>query len=355
MGARGRRRLAEHRRRARPSSRSRWRSARCSRRSGAPRRWLWVVLVRAAAGRRARGWPTGSAASSAGSRVGGRGSAVAGVALAGGFALEAARGRRGAARDRGRARRGRVLARRAAARGAGAGRGVRAAAGGGVAVPGARRARWRGGATRARGRCWRALALLVPAAWFVPEWLGSGRRAALGRPRADPQPGPARARRRARARVAVGGGGAAAGAAVARASRSRCASRAPACSRAAGGAWVALVAAMAQAGFSGEPRYALPGVALLGVAGAAGLARAAPPRGDTVGLSPMKCLLAGAGRAAVALAAVPAVAELPRVRDRPGAPVGAGARPRRSGARGRRAARRCSPAGGRTSAPTAGR
>jgi hypothetical protein len=38
---------------------------------------------------------------------------------------------------------------------------------------------------------------------------------------------------------------------------------------------VLLVAAMAQAGFSGEPRYALPGVALLAVAGAAGLTRVA--------------------------------------------------------------------------------
>ena len=41
----------------------------------------------------------------------------------------------------------------------------------------------------------------------------------------------------------------------------------------AGLAWVVLVATMAQAGFSGEERYALPGVALVSVAGAAGLAR----------------------------------------------------------------------------------
>jgi hypothetical protein len=42
---------------------------------------------------------------------------------------------------------------------------------------------------------------------------------------------------------------------------------------AAGLAWITLVAAMAQAGFSGEPRYALPGAALVAIAGAAGLAR----------------------------------------------------------------------------------
>lgn len=40
-------------------------------------------------------------------------------------------------------------------------------------------------------------------------------------------------------------------------------------------AWLALVAAMAELGFSGEQRYALPGVAVLMVAGAAGLGRAA--------------------------------------------------------------------------------
>jgi hypothetical protein len=40
---------------------------------------------------------------------------------------------------------------------------------------------------------------------------------------------------------------------------------------AAGFAWIGLVAVMAQAGFSGEPRYALPGAALVSIAGAAGL------------------------------------------------------------------------------------
>lgn len=44
---------------------------------------------------------------------------------------------------------------------------------------------------------------------------------------------------------------------------------------AAGVAWLVLVAGMAQVGFSGEERYALPGVAAVTVAGAAGLARLA--------------------------------------------------------------------------------
>lgn len=43
-------------------------------------------------------------------------------------------------------------------------------------------------------------------------------------------------------------------------------------------AWVLLVAAMAELGFSGEQRYALPGVAVLTVAGAVGLGRGAAAR-----------------------------------------------------------------------------
>jgi uncharacterized protein YoaH (UPF0181 family) len=41
-------------------------------------------------------------------------------------------------------------------------------------------------------------------------------------------------------------------------------------------AWIGVVAAMAGAGFSGEPRYALVGAALIGVSGAAGLVVSAP-------------------------------------------------------------------------------
>ena len=51
----------------------------------------------------------------------------------------------------------------------------------------------------------------------------------------------------------------------------------------AGLAWIALVALMAQAGFSGEPRYSLPGGACVAVAGAAGAARARPAAGGLRG------------------------------------------------------------------------
>src|SRR6185503_1547854 len=68
----------------------------------------------------------------------------------------------------------------------------------------------------------------------------------------------------------------------------------------AGGAWVALVAAMAQAGFSGEPRYALPGVALLAVAAAAE--------------RPRRPALLAAAAAVLAVAVLPALAEVRGVR-----------------------------------------
>ena len=71
---------------------------------------------------------------------------------------------------------------------------------------------------------------------------------------------------------------------------------------ASGLAWLLLVAVMAQSGFSGEPRYALPGVAALTVAGAVGLAR----------------LAAGRPWAPVALAAAVVVAAVPRLGALPG-------------------------------------
>ena len=71
---------------------------------------------------------------------------------------------------------------------------------------------------------------------------------------------------------------------------------------AAGVAWILLVAVMAEAGFSGEWRYALPGAALLAVAGAVGLAR--QPR-----------LLAVAAVPLVVVAAV-RVADWPAIRER---------------------------------------
>jgi hypothetical protein len=85
---------------------------------------------------------------------------------------------------------------------------------------------------------------------------------------------------------------------------------------------------MAQAGFSGEPRYALPGVALLAVAGAAGLARTASAvaarashaREETLHRapdesSPRRLWVAVAVAAAVVVAAVPGLTNLRDVRD----------------------------------------
>jgi len=109
------------------------------------------------------------------------------------------------------------------------------------------------------------LALLVPLAWFVPEWIGSG----------DPLRSGARA-----LQPAVGDRPAGALASLAAAAGLvlwplwlGLLNRAAWPLAAAGAAWIALVAAMAQAGFSGEPRYLLPGAALLSIAGAAGLIR----------------------------------------------------------------------------------
>jgi hypothetical protein len=128
-------------------------------------------------------------------------------------------------------------------------------------------------------------AVLVPAAWLVPEWLGSGDLLRSGARARVPNPGqpaladvPALASLRAAADLPLWplwlGVAAPALPAVRRRDRSARAALAPA---AAGAAWIAVVAAMAQAGFSGEPRYALPGAALIAVSGAAGLALALRP------------------------------------------------------------------------------
>ena len=146
-----------------------------------------------------------------------------------------------------------------------------------------------------------ACAAAIPALWFVPELLGSGDVLRSGARARVPNPGqpalsdlPALASLWAAAKLLliplwIG---------VVLALRDRSARLVAA----AGGAWVLLVAAMAEAGFSGEPRYALPGVALLAIAGAAGLARVAFARRVVVGV-------------AVVAAAVPAVVELRDVRD----------------------------------------
>jgi hypothetical protein len=124
-----------------------------------------------------------------------------------------------------------------------------------------------------------ACAVLVPALWFVPEWLGSGdvlrsgSRALMTNP---DQPAnaavPALAALREAAALPLWPlwlGAALCALPAARAAR-------PVLY--AGLAWIALVAVMAQAGFSGEPRYSLPGGALVAVAGAAALVLARPSR-----------------------------------------------------------------------------
>ena len=141
------------------------------------------------------------------------------------------------------------------------------------------------------------LALAVPAAWLVPELVGSGqlfRSAARARVPNPGQPAladvpvlaslveavrlplwPLWAGVALLVRCAAGGsrrpgGGDRSprppGEAARRAGRGDRAALVPA---AAGVAWITLVAAMAQAGFSGEPRYALPGAALVAVSGRA--------------------------------------------------------------------------------------
>jgi hypothetical protein len=131
--------------------------------------------------------------------------------------------------------------------------------------------------------CWRrrpdmratlaAGAVLVGAAWLVPELIGSG----------DPLRGGARARVPNPGQPALADVPALASlreavalplwplylGLVALAVEARRAALVPA---AAGLAWIAVVAVMAQLGFSGEARYALPGAALIAISGAVGLA-----------------------------------------------------------------------------------
>ena len=127
-----------------------------------------------------------------------------------------------------------------------------------------------------------ALAVAVPAAWLVPELIGSGDLLRSGARARVPNPGqpalavvPGVAALREAVVLPLWPlwiGVAALLAGAARAGRSGAAVRArrallPA---AAGAAWIAIVALMAQAGFSGEPRYGLPGAALIALSGAVG-------------------------------------------------------------------------------------
>jgi len=146
-----------------------------------------------------------------------------------------------------------------------------------------------------------AVAVLVPLAWIVPEWVGSGDPLRSGARAQIPNPGqPATAGVPGLASLEAGLGlvllpllaAAGAGAVLAGDAVRRVALL--------GAAWLAEVAAMAQlAGTSGEPRYAVPGAGLLAVAGAA-----------AVGGLPRTWAV----RAAAALVAVAAVVRLDATR-----------------------------------------
>ena len=160
-----------------------------------------------------------------------------------------------------------------------------------------------------------AAALAVPAAWLVPELVGSGQLFRSATRARVPNPGqpalaevPLLASLGEAVRLPLWPLWAGVALLVRRAiGRSGIASPSPAARAAlvpaaAGVGWIALVAAMAQAGFSGEPRYALPGAALVAVSGAVGLAvgaREAAARGGLgrvlVGLVAGALLLAAAG------------------------------------------------------------
>jgi hypothetical protein len=155
-----------------------------------------------------------------------------------------------------------------------------------------------------------ALAVLIPAAWLIPELIGSGDLLRSGTRARVPNPGqPALADVPALAALESAAAlplwplwGGVAALVVLRA-------WAALLLVAAGAAWIAIVAAMAQAGFSGEPRYALPGAALLALGGAVGLvlaARAARARAAVVATVATVAL--------VAVAAGPRLADLASVR-----------------------------------------
>ncbi|CAA9508678.1 MAG: hypothetical protein AVDCRST_MAG45-1760, partial [uncultured Solirubrobacterales bacterium] len=122
--------------------------------------------------------------------------------------------------------------------------------------------------------------LAVPGLWFGPELLGSGELLRSAGRALVPNPGaPALAAHPALATlgaavwlappIALAGVGVLAAVAAGR-TRVREAVRDAVLVAAGGVAWTLLVAAMSQLGFSGEARYALPGVALVTVAGMAG-------------------------------------------------------------------------------------
>ena len=159
-----------------------------------------------------------------------------------------------------------------------------------------------------------ALAVAVPAAWVVPELLASGELLRSADRARIPNPGqPATAAVPALATVAAATGVVFAPATVAAlGARGRAALPALA-----GAAWIGLVALMSQAGFSGEPRYVLPGAALVAVSGGAGLAALLARSGRSAASAGAWRRLPAALAAAAILAALPfaatRLAELPEL------------------------------------------
>jgi len=149
------------------------------------------------------------------------------------------------------------------------------------------------------------IAIALPALWLVPELLGSGDALRSSDRAQIPNPGqPALAAVPFLASLEEAAGlplwplwiGVAVLLAAALPARRATPALLPA---AAGAAWLAIVALMAEAGFSGEARYAVPGAAMLAISGAVGLAALANRH-------PL---------AAVAVLAAVAAAALPRLDD----------------------------------------
>jgi hypothetical protein len=158
------------------------------------------------------------------------------------------------------------------------------------------------------------LAVTVPGAWLVPELVGSGDPLRSGARAQIPNPGqPALADVPFLASLGeaatlplwpLWAGVAVLVVAWTRPGAGRRAAARALVPAAVGAAWLAIVALMAEAGFSGEARYALPGAALIAVSGAIGLAR----------LAGRRRLAAVAVGVAVAAAALPRLADLPAIR-----------------------------------------
>ena len=169
-----------------------------------------------------------------------------------------------------------------------------------------------------------ALAVGIPAAWLVPELIGSGDVLRSGTRARVPNPGqpaladvPGLAALRAAAALPLWPLWAGVAALIALSLRARRRARVSAdgtgeaalalLPAAAGAAWIGIVALMAQAGFSGEPRYALPGAALIALSGAVGAA-------SVISCSHRPHEATFVALALVVLAAAPRLADLREVR-----------------------------------------